>query len=265
MINKYAKVAAQKDIARSFKMIRLAGFFAWQDIHERYVRTMLGPLWIVISTGIWMGALGFVMSRIFHQELQDYLPYLACGMVSWQLFSNSINEGAMVLVNTRRIIVAFNLPIFIHFIRYILRNGIIFLHNAVIIILVFVIFPHEINTTVLLVIPGLLLNAWILMSGAVILSLLNVRYRDTHLVIANALQVLPYVTPIFWQRDMLKDHSWIADFNPLYHMIEIIRSPALGFQPALLSWQVCGGLATILPFIAYVIYLRYRHRIIFWI
>jgi lipopolysaccharide transport system permease protein len=170
-----------------------------------------------------------------------------------------------VLVGAKRIIVAFNLPIFIHFLRFIFRNYVIFLHNIVIVLIVFLIFPHAMNVSALLVIPGLLLNTLILVSGAVILSLLNIRYRDTHLVIVNMLQVLPYITPIFWHRDMLGKRGWIADFNPIYHMIEIIRSPALGLSPATLSWQVTFGLAVLLPLLAYAMYLRYRHRIIFWI
>ncbi len=261
----YAKAAARRDFAQSFKLIGLASFFAWQDIHERYVRTMLGPLWIVLSTGIWLGAMGFVMSSVFNQELREYLPYLACGLVTWQLFASSISEGAQVLVTAKRIIVAFNLPIFIHFIRYALRNSIIFLHNVVIILIVFLIFPQVLTAEMLLVVPALLLNIVILVSGAVILSLLNIRYRDTHLVIINALQVLPYVTPIFWHRDMLGERTWIADLNPLYHMIEIARAPMLGLNPALLSWQVTIGLAVGLPLAAFAMYLRYRHRIIFWI
>ena len=48
-------------------------------------------------------------------------------------------------------------------------------------------------------------------------------------------------------------------------LFELVRAPALGLSPAALSWQVTGGLAVVLPLIAYTMYLRYRHRIIFWI
>ncbi len=246
-------------------MIGLAGFLAWQDIHERYVRTMLGPLWIVITTGVWLGAMGFVMSSVFNKELHDYLPYLACGLVTWQLISTSINEGAAVLITSKRFIVGFNIPIFIHFIRYVFRNGIVFLHNAIILLIIFMVFPHELTEQTLLVIPGFFVDVVILVSAAVILSLMNIRYRDTHLIVANALQVLPYVTPLFWHREMLGERTWIADVNPLYHMMELVRAPALGLSPAALSWQITGGLAVVLPLIAYTMYLRYRHRIIFWI
>lgn len=265
MSNAYATAAAKRDLARSFKMLDLAGFLAWQDIHERYVRTMLGPMWIVVSTGVWLGALGLVMGNVFNQQPQQYLPYLACGLVIWQLISSSINEGAMVLINAKRTILSFNIPIFIHFIRYALRNYIIFFHNLVIILIIFLIYPHDVTLSTLLVLVGLLLNVLILIACAVILSLMNIRYRDTQLVISNALQVLPYVTPLFWHRDMLRDHAWIADINPLYHMFEIVRAPLLGGSPAALSWEVTGGLAILLPLLAYTMYLRYRHRIIFWI
>lgn len=265
MSNPYARSAARADLVRSFRMIGLAGFFAWQDIHERYVRTMLGPMWIVLSTGIWFGAMGFVMSSVFHQNLGEYLPYLASGMVGWLLISNGVSEGSQVLLNAKRIITSFNLPIFVHFMRFALRNGIIFLHQAVILVIVLVVFPQPLTGATPLIVVGILMNMLVLMSGSVILSLMNIRYRDTHLVISNALQVLPYVTPIFWHRDMLGSRAWIADLNPLYHMLEVVRTPLLGQYPSVLTWEVMTGLSIFMPLLAYAMYLRYRHRIIFWI
>jgi ABC-type polysaccharide/polyol phosphate export permease len=256
---------ALADIVQGFRQIDMAAYLAWDDIRERYVRTFLGPLWIVLSTGIWFGVMGFVMGNIFGQHVSDYLPYLVCGLVSWLLISTCISEGSQVLIQAKRIITSYNLPIFLHFLRFILRNKIIFLHNAVILVVVLIIFPQPLTANTWLLIPGLLLNILILTSGAVLLALANIRYRDTHMVITNALQVLPYVTPIFWKRDMLKNHTWVADFNPIYHMIEVIRAPLLGTAPTTLSWMFTVGLGLTMPALALIAFLRFRHRIIFWL
>ncbi len=264
-MSKLSTKTALRDIAQSFRTIDMAAFLAWDDIRERYVRTFLGPLWIVLSTGIWFAVMGFVMGNIFEQKLADYLPYLVCGLVIWLLISSCISEGSMVLLVAKRLIVSYHLPIFTNFLRFIIRNQIIFLHNVVILAIVLLIFPQPLNGATWLVILGIALNTIILTSGAVLLSLANIRYRDTQMVITNALQVLPYVTPIFWHREMLKNHMWVADWNPVYHMIEIMRAPLLGNSPSDLSWMVTVGLAVVLPLIAAISFINFRHRIIFWI
>jgi ABC-type polysaccharide/polyol phosphate export permease len=226
---------------------------------------MLGPLWIVLSTGVWFMAMGFVMANLFHQKLEDYLPFLVSGLLIWTLISTSIAESSQVLVASSPLIHSFPIPIFTHYIRFVLRNGIIFLHNFIVLAIVLLIYPPQVTMATWLTIPALALDFFILMGLAIFLSLANLRYRDTHLAIASAMQILPFVTPLFWNRSMLENHRWIADVNPFYHMVEVVRSPMLGKAPDLLSWEVTGGLAFVLMLSSCFLFTRYRHRIIFWL
>ena len=264
-MSRTATQIALRDIVLAVRQIRLAGFLAYEDIRQRYVRTMLGPLWIVLSTGVWFAVMGFVMSSLFHRPMQEYLPFIISGLLSWVLISTCILESSQVLVSSAPLITSFAIPIFIHYIRFVLRNTFIFLHNVLILLIVLAIFPPEVTIYTWLVIPGLLINLLILVGLSVMLSLANLRYRDTHLAVASAMQVLPFVTPIFWDKPMLESHRWIADANPFYHMIEIMRAPMLGQAPSLLSWEITGGLAVLLMVVALRFFIRYRHRIIFWL
>src|SRR5580692_8869242 len=103
---------AVQDILRSFRQLDLAAFLAWEDIRQRYVRTMLGPLWIVLSTGVWFSAMGFVMANLFNQDLAHYLPFMISGLLVWVLVSTSIAESSQVLVSSAALITSFPIPIF---------------------------------------------------------------------------------------------------------------------------------------------------------
>lgn len=256
---------AIQDIIRGLQETGLAAYLAWGDIRQRYVRTMLGPLWIVLSTGVWFSAMGFVMANLFNQSLAQYLPFLISGLLVWMLISTAIAEGTQVLISSAPLISSFSIPIFTHFIRFTLRTYIIFLHNLIILLIVFIIFPPPLTAATFLILPGFLLNMLILSGAAVFLSLVNLRYRDTNLAVASALQILPFITPIFWERGMLSNHRWIADINPFYHMVQIMRAPLLGEAPDLLSWIVTALMAVGLLALAFVFFVRYRHRIIFWL
>jgi lipopolysaccharide transport system permease protein len=264
MAKEYVDIAIA-DIGRGLRDYRLAAFLAWEDIGQRYKRTMLGPMWIVLSTGIWFSAMGFVMANLFGQPAAEYLPFMTSGLLVWLLISSSIIDSAQALTMASPLISSFPIPIFTHYLRFVMRNYFIFLHNIIILLIVFAIYPPQFTAYSWLAIPGLLLNMVILMSLAVFLSLANLRYRDTHLAVASAMQVLPFITPIFWDRGMLKNHHWIADINPLYHMIEIVRSPLLGNAVPMYSWLIASGLGAGLFLGACVLFVRYRHRIIYWL
>lgn len=260
----YVKIALQ-DIIGGIRQFRLGAFLAWEDIRRRYTRTLLGPWWIVVSLGVWFAVMGFVMANVLGKPLQDYMPYLVSGLLIWTLILTSVTDGSQVLIVAAPLIRSFPIPIFTQYIRFILRNLIVFLHNVIILVLVMALFPQPLGAGLWLALPGLLLNALILLNTGLILSLANLRYRDTHLAIASAMQALPFVTPIFWSRDMLGGHRWVADINPLYHMIEIVRAPLLGQQAAGLSWAVAAALAAATLAAGLGLFLRFRHRIIFWL
>jgi lipopolysaccharide transport system permease protein len=117
----------------------------------------------------------------------------------------------------------------------------------------------------LLFIPGLILflinAAWISLAVGV----LSTRYRDIPQVIANALQVIFFLTPIFWSPESLPNRPAFVLLNPFYHLIEIVRAPLLGEVAPLLSWGHCVGMALAgLGFTAWL-YRRAHARIAYWV
>src|SRR5580658_8535346 len=84
-VSKSDRPAAESVIADTISAELLAGFRAWRiwmilgwdDIRQRYRRSVLGPFWITLSTGMFILLLGIIYSRLFHMELQHYMPYLS--------------------------------------------------------------------------------------------------------------------------------------------------------------------------------------------
>jgi ABC-type polysaccharide/polyol phosphate export permease len=84
-------------------------------------------------------------------------------------------------------------------------------------------------------------------------------------VIANVLQVVFFLTPIFWSPETLPNRPAFVLFNPLYHLIEIVRAPLLGEVAPLVSWGLCVGMALAgLGFTAWL-YRRAHARIAYWV
>ena len=84
-------------------------------------------------------------------------------------------------------------------------------------------------------------------------------------LLPNLTFILYLTTPIMWRRERLGDHTWIADINPVYHMISLVREPLLGHTPSALSWWVAIGLAVVGNMIGIALLGAFRRRIPLWL
>lgn len=237
----------------------------WHDIKQRYRRSILGPFWFTISTMIMVGVLGFLYSTLLNQKIVDYLPYLGVGLIIWQFISTCVNEGCSGFIASAYIIKQIRMPLSVHVCRIACRNFIILLHSLPVVIILMFFFGTFPKVEFLLLFPGLAIlflnSVWI----CLVLSILCARYRDILPIVGNILQVAFFFTPIMWQKNLLKGREWAADFNPFYHLIEIIRAPILGHPINIESWASSLILLVIGFAISQLLLVRYRERIPYWL
>ena len=257
---------ALRDLAQSLRAWRLWSLLGWLEIRQRYARSKLGPFWLTISTGVLVATLGVVYGSLMGQKISGYLPIVAIGLVVWTLFSATVNEGAMAYINSAHYIRQAQTPRLVYVFQVLWRNLVIFAHNAVIVLVVLLLFGVHDLRALPLFIPGLVLfvlNAtWI----AMVAGLLSARFRDLPQIIAALLQVAFYVTPILFRGDMLPAHAqWIVRYNPLGYLIDLVRQPLMGVFPSALDWGVGVVLALLGWGAALVLTGRYHRRIPYWI
>ena len=253
------------DLLKGARLYELWSRFAFHDIRQRFQRSVLGPFWLTISMGTMVAALGLVFSSLFNQDLAKTLPYISTGIIFWGLLTCCINDGTTVFISAESYIRNLPIPLSVHFYRMMARNIIIWGFNMAIYLLVAVYFNLTLGWNTLLFIPGFILFlinvAWISLAVGV----LSTRYRDIPQVIANVLQVVFFLTPIFWSPESLPNRPAFVVLNPFYHLIEIVRAPLLGEVAPLPSWGLCIGIALAgLCFTAWL-YRRAHARIAYWV
>jgi ABC-type polysaccharide/polyol phosphate export permease len=258
--------AAVADLVAGLHQSWLWTTLAHQDLKLRYRGSILGPFWQTITTAVMIGAMGFIYAKLFHTPLQHYLPLLTTGLVFWQFVSGLITDGCGTFFSVQGIIQQVKLPFSLHAYRIVYRNLLILLHNFVIIPVVLMIFLQPIQWLRLLELgPGLgliLLNGiWI----SILLGMISARFRDIPPIVASIVQVVFFVTPIFWPAEGLGNHRWLAEINPLYAAIDVMRAPLLGQPYEPYSWPILV-LVTMLGCIAsFAFFVRFRTRIAFWV
>jgi len=203
---------------------------------------------------------------LFKRPLEEFLGYIAAGVITWQFISTNITEGSKIFVSDATEIRSvqtnlLNLPV-----KLFLRTLIGFLHSVPIVILV-VVFTDTVNLNTLLFIPGLLLLSFSILPVATALGTLAARYRDIEQLIGMLMQFMFYMTPLLWKAELLGDGlgRWVALGNPFYHMITIVRNPLLGQPVPIEVWFGAIGFLILSNLIGFALFARYRQRIPFWI
>ena len=258
------------DLVAGFNKRELWLHLGWQDIKQRYRRSVLGPFWITIATGATAVAMGLLYSKLFKLPLAEHLPYVTLGLIVWNLINASILEGAEVFVANEGLIKQLPTPLSVHVYRLVWRQMILFGHNIVIYIVIAIIFQKHWHWTDLSFIPALFLIALNCIWVALCFGILATRYRDIGPLLNSLVQLLFFMTPIIWNEATLESQGaghWakIVELNPLLHYLDIVRAPLLGADQELRHWVVVLSLTVIGWIFAAFAMRQYRARVPYWV
>jgi ABC-type polysaccharide/polyol phosphate export permease len=254
------------DIFAGIGAVNIWGRLGWRETKRRYRRTAFGPFWTTVGLALFVTTLGFVWTNLWHRDPKVYLPYLTAGMVCWVMFSTICTEGCLSLIVNEQLLKQLRISYTLLACTNVWRNAVLFLHNLTIFALVFLYAGLSVTWATLLIIPGFALfciNAvWI----SLVLGTLCARFRDVQQLVITLLQISMFLTPIFWTPDQLTGRTAIvAQVNPLYHLIAIIRDPLLGHAPEASSWFALVAMAIVGWMLTIYMLAKIRQRIIYWI
>ena len=279
------------DVREAWDHRELWGHLGWQDIKQRYRRSVIGPLWITISMGTTALALGLLYSVLFKATVPTFLPYVTVGFIVWNFIVGCVTEGTDVFIANEGIIKHLPAPITVHVMRMVWRQVLFLLHNLVVYAIVLAIFftslNHEyriaadsplqpgLSWTIVLAIPGFVLLAVNAVWISLLFGVISTRFRDIPPVVNSFINLVFFMTPIVWDTGVLNrvtgggdDNQWrmlIAELNPVYHFVEIVRAPLLGHTVDWHHWAVAGGFTVFGWFAALVILRNYRARVSYWV
>ena len=256
---------AFRDLKASSHRLGLAWTLAWQDVLARYRGSVLGPFWITLSMGLMVLGIGLLYARLFDLPLNDFMPFVALGIVFFGMINGTINEGCSTFIQASGILSQTALPMFTFVWRTVLRNLINLAHHAVIIVVVLIFYGYWSAANLPLAAIGLLLllvnTAWLSMLAAIA----SARFRDVPQIVISVMQFAIFVTPVFWTPDRFPERHAVLAFNPFYHMLQAVRAPLLGQHVDGLSYGVLVALAAIGWTATFAIFAATRRRIVHYL
>ena len=256
------------DLLEGIRLYHLVWTLACSDIKLRYRGSLIGPFWLTLSTAIQIGAMAFLYADLFQTDIHTYIPFLTVSLVLWGYISSLITDGCHCFSAYDTLIKGTRMPFLVHAVRSVIRNTIILLHNAVVIVLVFALMGVHLSFYNLAAIPGFLL--WLIDGVAIslLLGTICARFRDIPQIVAAIMQVAFFMTPVMWQAATLRGHPGTESvilYNPFVYILDVVRNPLLNEPLDALLVMKALIISGVLILVSLVSFARFRGRISFWV
>lgn len=196
-----------------------------KEIKTRYKSSFLGYIWSVAHPLAFAFVYYIAFKVVMKIQMKDYALFLIAGLFPWQWFANSINVSPSSFLANASIIKKVNFPRHIVIITMVLNDMIHFILSIPVIMFFMFLYHVPIHPSWLYGIPLLLAIQFFLTYGlALMISSINLFFRDLERLTSIFTTLLFYFTPVFYAETMIPEkYRDLINLNPL--------------SPLMISWR----------------------------
>jgi ABC-type polysaccharide/polyol phosphate export permease len=208
-----------------------------RELKVKYRGSFLGYLWSMISPLLYMLIISLVFSS-FMKGIDNYPLFVLSGFLFWILGSSSIAVATNSIVGGAGLIRKVKMPIWIFPVVPSLTFSTNFLLSLIPFFAMFLWSGASISPQLYLLPVVLVLYIVFIIGICLVVSSLNVFFRDIGHVMEPLLQITMYASPIIYDRahgQIPPKISYLLGFNPFAAYIEAGRSVLFGGSPILLN------------------------------
>ena len=254
--------------AESLREPEFWAYASWLDISTRHRRTVLGFVWFLTPSAMFMLVLGNVYSHLMSHPAASYLPYLGVGYVTWRFILQVVNDSVNTFTSHKAFIMDGRTRLTDFILRSFAKAGYQLMFGMIVVVGVMLWSP-EMSVlrmlTLLVSLPVLVINlAWI----AVCIALLGARYRELHELMGSVLMMGFLVTPVLWTVERFPPDTirgMAVRINPAFHLIDLVRAPVIGTMPEISSFYYAIVMAVFGWPLAAFMYSRYARFVPIWV
>lgn len=209
--------------------------FVKRDFVTVYKQTILGPLWFFIQpllTTITFTVVFGVVAQLNTDGAPKIIFYMA-GITLWNYFSTCLTTVAGVFTTNASIFGKVYFPRLIMPLTIVISNlmkfGVQFLLFIGFVVYYYIQGKIHPNLYIFLIPYIVILMALISMGVGLILTAMTAKYKDLNQLIAFAIQLFMYITPVILPTSAIpSDYKWIINLNPLVGLFDYMRYAYLG-------------------------------------
>lgn len=206
-----------------------------RELKARYKNTALGFFWSLLNPFAMM----LVFTAVFtvfipNSTIERYPLFVLCGLLPWNFLSAGVMAGISSVTANGSLVNKLLFPREVLPIASVFANLVNFLLSLAVLFVALLIFQPQISPWILLLPVVIVLHAAFVMGLALILSTLNVFYRDTLMVMDVVMLGWFFLTPVVYPIDSLPKalelgaltidvQRWVYILNPMASIISTYR------------------------------------------
>ena len=233
-----------------------------RDIKIRYKRSALGFAWTLANPLLYLVVFYFVFKLALDINIPRFGVFAFTGIIVWGWFQSSLAQSAGAIISNPELIRSPGFSSVILPIVIVSSNMI----NFLVALCVLLIYQLIVGTGIGLQVwplPLLIVLQFILTLGvALVIAALNVMFRDVGHLVPVLLQLMFFMTPIFYDASMIPDRfQTIYHLNPMVHFVESYRSVLLD-DTGLNWWSIAiiGCISILLLYVGRALFVKLSHR-----
>ena len=210
-----------------------------KNIKLQYRNSVLGVFWTFLQPLLTTLVLVLVFSNIFGRDsaaVVNYPVYLLCGRLLYEFYSQATKRAMRSIRLSASVIKKVYIPKYIYPISNVISTFVTFLISLLVLVVFIVYFQcfsdrpvHLTGYAALAIVPVLILFLLCIGVG-LILSVMEVFFKDVEYLYDVFCMLLFYLTPIFYRVDQLHANHYVKMAlmaNPLYSIVSMFRSCVL--------------------------------------
>lgn len=204
---------------------------AVRELKQQYTGSFLGLIWSVINPLVTVLLYYFIFSFAFGPKVKagygsdSFTLWLLCGLVPWFFINGSIRSAASAIIMNKSLVTKTQFPSEVFPLTILLANTVEHLVGLVIIVVVSLFNTGGLSPFILLVPVYFFLMSVMVLGMGWIFSSLNVFVSDVGQALSVLLNLLYFMTPIFWPASIIPEgYRWVLELNPVYHVVEGYRA-----------------------------------------
>jgi lipopolysaccharide transport system permease protein len=229
------------DFIRLIGYRELIGVMVIRDLKVKYKGSALGFLWSFLHPAFMLTLYYVIFTLLapdFRKDIPHYGLFLIAGMWPWMVFSSTLGKSTPLFILNADLIKKAYFPREILPIANTLGEFINLLIGSFIVFIIMVILKCQPDASILLLIPLLLSQLFLTVGLSMVLSVLDVFYRDTEQILNWILTILFFASPVIYSlsriNSALQNYPILAKayyFNPFAWLIPAYRFSFLGENP----------------------------------
>ena len=212
------------NLIRLFRYRGLVQVLVGRELKARYRGSVLGFFWSFVNPLLLLLVYSFVFTNVIPRGdlagLEPYAVFLFCGLLPWTWFASSLNESAGILIVNGNLIKKVVFPVEILPVVAVASNLCHFVFGLPILVGFLVWYGVPVRFADLLWFPVVVAVQLCLSLGlAMILAALTVHFRDVKDLLANALTLWFFSTPIIYEMSTVPEGARaVMNLNPFAHL-----------------------------------------------